>query len=88
MRKIGEKIKLLRRRKEKSQLELEIEAEISIGLVSRIERNIKNPTKETVAKIAKALELTEEEISYLFDIESIIRDDKERRQKKLAIKKG
>ena len=63
---IGEKIRFFRKRNGFSQLKLEIEAELSPGMISRIENNVKNPTKETLGKIAIALKLNYYEISYLF----------------------
>lgn len=65
---LGDKIRLYRKRSGLSQLSLEIEAMIPIGSVCRIERNLVNPSKETISRIAQTLKLTPLEIADLFGI--------------------
>lgn len=65
---LGEKVRFFRLRKRVSQLDLEINSELATGTVSRIERNLIDPTKQTLFKIAKYLELDSKEIAYLFEI--------------------
>jgi len=65
---LGEKIKQYRKRSNKSQFELEMEIGISPGSISRFENGEINPTKESLYKISKVLNLTSHEIASLFDI--------------------
>ena len=65
---LGEKIRMFRKRAGISQSNLELEIDASFGSLSRIENDQTNPTKETLMKIAKVLNLREDEISYLFQI--------------------
>lgn len=53
-----------------SQFQLELIADIAHGTISRIEKGLTNPTKETLLKISKVLELTTEEYLILVGIES------------------
>jgi transcriptional regulator with XRE-family HTH domain len=62
---IGEKLKYFRKRAGKSQLQLENETDAAPGSISRIENGENNPTKETVQKIAKVLDLNNREVDYL-----------------------
>lgn len=62
---IGRRIKFFRKRANISQLDLEFEIEASSGMISRIEGNMVNPTKETITKIAKVLNLNKFELDYL-----------------------
>lgn len=62
---IGTRIKYFRKRAGLSQLDAEIAIGLSSGVLSRIENNNINPTKESVLKIAEVLKLNEEEIDYL-----------------------
>jgi transcriptional regulator with XRE-family HTH domain len=68
---ISQAVKQFRVSRGVSQLELEISTGLSFGSVSRIENSRINPTKETLYKIATALELNEEELIKLFAIDSI-----------------
>lgn len=65
---ISEKVRFFRRRAGYSQLNLEAEADLSEGSISRIENENRNPTKETLAKIAKVLELDAKETAFLMDV--------------------
>lgn len=62
---LGRKIYVLREERKLSQSKLEVEAGLSFGTISRIENGVINPTKETIIKIAKALELLDDEYHYL-----------------------
>ncbi len=65
---IGEIIKFYRKRAEFSQSQLEVEAGLALGALTRIERNVVSPSKETISKIGKALNLSSMELAYLFKI--------------------
>jgi transcriptional regulator with XRE-family HTH domain len=54
---LGKNIKFLRFRKEYSQADLAEKANISIIFLSNIERGVKFPMPEVMARIAKALEV-------------------------------
>lgn len=58
-----------------SQLALEVAINLSPGTISRIENGIINPNKETILKIAKALNLNGVETASLFGIQIEISDD-------------
>lgn len=62
---LGTRLKYFRNRCGLSQLEAEVLTGLSAGVISRIENNIINPTKESVLKIAEVFKLNEEEIDYL-----------------------
>lgn len=62
---LGSKIRFFRERAHKSQLELENEISASSGQISRIEKGVVNPTKETISNISKVLGLSELELNYL-----------------------
>jgi len=62
---LGIRIRFFRNRSNISQLNLENEIGMSAGSLSRIESGGINPTKETIIKIAKILNLTSYEIQYL-----------------------
>jgi len=70
----GEKIRFFRNRARMSQMDIEVEADIAYGTVSKIERNLIDPTKETIHKIAIALNLSGKEIADLFDINLYSKD--------------
>jgi transcriptional regulator with XRE-family HTH domain len=65
---VGEKIKKFRKRAGVSQFELELRIDASPGSISRIESGQVNPTKETLMKISRALNLTTSELGYIQDI--------------------
>jgi len=67
--KVGEKIRAYRRRAGYSQFDLEIELDAAAGSLSRIENGFVNPTKETLKRIARVLDLSLTEQAALFDIE-------------------
>lgn len=54
-RKIGEKIRKLREDKHLTQEELAMEAGLNRAYIGYIERGERNPSTETISKIAKAL---------------------------------
>jgi transcriptional regulator with XRE-family HTH domain len=64
---LGRKIYILREDRSLSQTKLEVEAGLSFGTLSRIENGSINPTKETLVKIAKVLELKDDEFVYLIN---------------------
>ena len=66
--KMGDKVKYFRKLRNISQLQLELIINASSGMISRIESNHVNPTKETLFEISKALRLNKIEIAYLFGI--------------------
>ena len=65
---IGHLIKDYRLKSGKSQMIIECEIGLSLGMLSRIESGKVNPTKETILKIAKSLELDPVETAKLFGI--------------------
>ncbi len=65
---LGEKIRFFRTLKNVSQLQLETDIGIAPGSISRFENNQINPTKETIVKIAKRLNLITAELMYLLDL--------------------
>lgn len=66
---LGSKIRAFRMKSGKSQFRVEIEIGLSAGVLSRIENDITNPDKETILKIAYALNLNGVETASLFGIE-------------------
>jgi transcriptional regulator with XRE-family HTH domain len=62
---LGDKIMHFRKKAGFSQFELEIEIDASPGSLSRIEHGSTNPSKETLNKIAEALNLNFREVDYL-----------------------
>lgn len=62
---IGKRLRYFRERAGISQLELETEINSSSGVISRIEKGKTNPTKETLNRIIKALDLSPIEVNYL-----------------------
>jgi transcriptional regulator with XRE-family HTH domain len=70
----GKNIKFLRFRKEYSQADLAEKADISIIFLSNIERGVKFPKPEVMARIATALEV---EVFELFKADLIPEDHKE-----------
>ena len=69
--KYGEKVKKYRKVHKLSQLHLELEAGLSNGVISRIENSVINPSKETLFKIAIALELNIHELTDLVCLDEI-----------------
>ncbi|MBD3363224.1 helix-turn-helix domain-containing protein [Candidatus Dojkabacteria bacterium] len=65
---LGEKIKIYRKRAKLSQMDLELEIEASPGSISRIETGKVNPTKETLLKIIDCLDLNALEIAQLYNL--------------------
>lgn len=72
---LGERIKFFRRRLQMSQMKLEIEAGLASGSITRIERDVHNPSKITIAKIGKALDLSHTELAYLFEINLYLKSE-------------
>jgi transcriptional regulator with XRE-family HTH domain len=70
---LGERIRFFRQRAELSQLQLELKSGVSVGSLTRIERNIVSPTKETIAKLAVVLNLDAKELAYLYEINLYLR---------------
>ncbi len=70
---LGERIKFFRQRAEISQIQLELRAGISVGSLTRIERNKVSPTKETIAKIGTVLKLNAMELAYLYEVNLYIK---------------
>jgi transcriptional regulator with XRE-family HTH domain len=66
----GIKVKFFRKRAHLSQFELEIKTGLASGMICRIEKGLTNPSKETLQRIAKALQLTSFEVAYLFGIDT------------------
>jgi len=62
---LGKKIRFFRERAKMNQLQLELAIGASSGQISRIEKGLVNPTKETILNVSKILELTERELNYL-----------------------
>lgn len=62
---IGRRLRFFRKRVGISQLDLETEIDGSPGMISRIEGNFVNPTKETILKIADVLNLNGAELDYI-----------------------
>ena len=65
---VGTKIRGYRISKGITQLDLEIGTKLAHGVISRIENNRTNPSKETIIRIAKELELQNQEIAELFGL--------------------
>lgn len=65
---VGERIRYLRLSKELSQEKLALEAGINPAFLGHLERGLKSPTVDTLAKIAAALNVT---LSELVAIEEI-----------------
>ncbi|MDQ6985248.1 MAG: helix-turn-helix transcriptional regulator [Candidatus Dojkabacteria bacterium] len=63
---VGQRIKYFSKRAGISQLDLEVNIEASHGSISRIEKGITNPSKESLLKITQELNLNKLEKDYLF----------------------
>lgn len=83
---LGEKIRFFRKRAGLSQMELEIRINASQGSISRIEKDLINPTKETILKIAKIFNLHSTELEDLFNIEAPLPEEKDYKRVKDFIK--
>jgi len=68
----GFRIRYLRESKRSSQFQLEVDAKLAPGMLSRIENNKVNPTKETLWRLAKALHLSLTECIYLFGLAGLL----------------
>lgn len=64
---VGARIRYLRLQKELSQEKLALDAGINPAFLGHLERGLKSPTVDTLAKIASALNIT---LSELVDIDS------------------
>lgn len=64
---VGARIRYLRQQRELSQEKLALEAGINPAFLGHLERGLKSPTIDTLAKIASALGIT---LSELVDIEA------------------
>ena len=71
---LGKNIKYLRFHRQYSQAELAERADISITFLSNIERGLKFPKPDVLAKIAQSLEV---EVFQLFKAEIVPNDNKE-----------
>lgn len=72
---IGSKIREYRKKAGLSQFDLENEIDASAGSLSRIENNEVNPTKETLSKISKVLNLKSSEVADLIGIEILTTEE-------------
>lgn len=68
----GYRIRYLRELRSTSQFQLEVNAKLAPGMLSRIENGKVNPTKETMWRVAKALNLALNECVYLFGLGALI----------------
>jgi transcriptional regulator with XRE-family HTH domain len=59
---VGINVRRLRERRDLSQEELGFEAELHRTYISGVERGVRNPTVTVVAKIAKALGVTPDQL--------------------------
>jgi transcriptional regulator with XRE-family HTH domain len=66
---LSQRLKRFRLNKKMSQLDLEVITGIAFGTISRIEHERINPTKETLFKIALALQLNQNETIELFELD-------------------
>ncbi|MFW6008994.1 MAG: helix-turn-helix domain-containing protein [archaeon] len=79
MNNIGEKISAIRKYKKISQTDLAQKANLSQAFISHIEQGKRNPTINTIEKIAKGLNLTLKEfLLYIIgDLKTTLLDNKE-----------
>lgn len=68
----GKKLRKYRKQRGFNQLDLELCANMAPGSISRIENQKINPSKETLYRIAIALNLNESELFDLFCIQELI----------------
>lgn len=71
MSRYGLTVRQFRKSRNMSQMDLEIKTGLNFGVISRIEKSKINPTKETLFKIAIALNLNNAEIWELFGMDSL-----------------
>lgn len=64
---LGRRLYSFRKKRNMSQSGIEVEADLSFGTVSRIENGLINPTKETLHRIAKVIDLDDYEYYYLLN---------------------
>ncbi|KKP70341.1 hypothetical protein A2X44_01355 [candidate division CPR3 bacterium GWF2_35_18] len=69
VKQIGEKVQKFRISKGLTQQQLELEIGASNGHISKVESGQINPTKETLLKITKVLDLTDKQAMYLIGIQ-------------------
>lgn len=74
--KYGNRVRSLRRKRRLTQGALELRAELAFGTISRIENNKTNPSKETLYKLASALEVSLSEAIELFLIDKVLKPKK------------
>lgn len=65
---LGEKLKFYRTRQGLTQLELALECDVNAGTIADIERNKSGVSIDLLHKIGTALNLTSQELSYLFNV--------------------
>jgi transcriptional regulator with XRE-family HTH domain len=65
---LGDKLKFYRRNRNLSQMDLELAINAAFGSISRFENNIISPSRETILRIAKVLDLKPEMTADLMDI--------------------
>lgn len=70
--KYGIRLRRLRRKRRLSQGALELRAELAFGTLSRIENNHTSPSKETLYKLAIALDVNLSEAIELFLLDSVL----------------
>lgn len=61
-RKIGKKIRYIRERKEITQEQLALNADLNRAYIGYIERAERNPSTDTLVKIAKALKVSPKDL--------------------------
>lgn len=59
---LGRRIAYLRKERKMSQLDLAIESTLATSYVSELEKGKRNPSIETLSKVAKALQVTLSEL--------------------------
>lgn len=71
MSRYGLTVRQFRKSRNMSQMDLELKTGLNFGVISRIEKCRINPTKETLFRIAIALNLNPAEIWELFGMDSL-----------------
>lgn len=77
-KKVGGILREFRSAAKITQVQLEVLTEASSGSISRIESGLTNPTKETLIKIANALNLEKSEMSAILGVELFYSTDEEK----------